>query len=279
MRRLLANLVHGVVPRVMVNQVWNLASDVKEFPARFRPGARPMPFRLFHNVGGGDFHELGRRYFGFFKEATGLVPSDHVLDIGCGAGRLAFALSEYLDDGGRYTGFDVSRRALGWARRHVAGKAPFDFIHAPVASREYTSRGEAAARYRFPVSDASVDHALAISLFSHLLAGDAAHYLREAGRVLRPGGRLFMTGFIVDAAARERLDRGEASLTLVQYDDTSWVADRKAPERAIGYDAAAFSGWAAKAGLRLAEPIQPGHWSRAAPHGEYQDRLVLERAG
>lgn len=268
---------HAHIPRGMVNLVWNLASDLKDLPARLTRSGPPTPWRVWHNVGGGDFHQIGARYFAYFKEATALRASDHVLDIGCGAGRLAVPIVGYLNETGRYTGFDLSKRALAFARTHVSGRARVHFEHAAVASAEYAGRGVSAAQYRFPVKTGSVDAALAISVFSHLLAEDAAGYLAETGRALRPGGRLFLTGFLIDHAVQARLEQGEAKLALQRFDADSWAADPKHPERAIGFDRAQFDAWVTQAGLRWVGEPEPGHWSRREVLGEFQDRIVLEK--
>ena len=264
---------HRVLPRPLVNGVWNLASDVKDLPARLTSLDQPRPWRVWHNVGGGDFHLIGQQYFDWFRASTGLKPNAHVLDMGCGAGRLAFPLSDYLDANGVYTGFDLSERALGFARRHARGAARFNFVKAEVQSREYGGAGLKAAGYRFPAETDSVDAALAISLFSHLLPEDAAAYLREAGRVLKPGGRLCLTGFVVEPDMK--LD--DAVLPLIPYRDGAWAADPKEPERAIGYERAVFEGWLQDAGLELAAPVEPGHWSTPIRIGEFQDRIIVER--
>jgi SAM-dependent methyltransferase len=264
---------HRVFPRPWVNGVWNLASDIKDLPVRLSAPGAPRPWRVWHNVGGGDFHQIGRSYFDWFRLSTGLTPDAHVLDMGCGAGRLAFPLAQYLGADGAYTGFDLSERALGFARRHVRGSAAFSFIKSDVKSREYGGSGGQAAGYRFPAEDASVDAALAISLFSHLLPEDAAAYLREAGRVLKPGGRLCLTGFIVEP---DMALQG-AVLPLQPFRDGAWAADPREPERAIGFERAVFEGWLEAAGLKLAEPVLPGHWSGPTRIGEFQDRLVLEK--
>ncbi|WP_306017341.1 class I SAM-dependent methyltransferase [Oceanicaulis sp. MMSF_3324] len=236
------------------------------------PGA-PRPWRVWHNVGGGDFHQIGQQYFEWFREGAHLTPSAHVLDMGCGAGRLAFPLAQYLGSKGGYTGFDLSERALGFARRHVRGPARFTFIKADVQSREYGGAGSKASGYRFPVEDDSIDAALAISLFSHLLPEDAAAYLKEAGRVLKPGGRLCLTGFLVDP----RMSLDDAVLSLKPFRDGAWAADPREPERAIGYEQSAFEAWLDRAGLYFAEPVEAGHWSGPTRVGEFQDRIIVEK--
>ena len=50
-----------------------------------------------------------------FVEWGGLRPGDRVLDVGSGVGRMAVALTRYLDVGSSYEGFDVDAEA--WAAR------------------------------------------------------------------------------------------------------------------------------------------------------------------
>ena len=264
---------HRVLPRPVVNGVWNLASDVKDLPARLKSPGAPRPWRIWHNVGGGDFHLIGQQYFDWFRISTNLKPDAHVLDMGCGAGRLAFPLATYLDANGVYTGFDLSERALGFARRHTRGEARFNFVRADVQSREYGGAGLKAVGYQFPAEAESIDAALAISLFSHLLPEDAAAYLREAGRVLKPGGRLCLTGFLVEPGMVLR----DAVLPLSPYREGAWVADSREPERAIGYERAVFERWLREAGLRMAAPVEAGHWSDTVRRGEFQDRIIVEK--
>jgi SAM-dependent methyltransferase len=50
-------------------------------------------------VGGSrrDFRKLGDKWLATFVRVGGLTPSDNVLDVGCGVGRMAVALSGYLN--------------------------------------------------------------------------------------------------------------------------------------------------------------------------------------
>ncbi len=269
-------LIHRTAPRPIVNLVWNVASDLKDVPARLRD-RRPRPWRVVHNVGGGDFYATGARLFEQIRAVTGLQPYHHVLDIGCGAGRLAIPFCGFLDEEGAYTGFDIARPGLDFAARVVKGRCAVRFVQADLANREYGRGGADAAGYRFPADDSSLDLAIATSLFTHVEADVAAAYLAEAGRVLKPGGRLFMTAFIVDEAAAAALDGGGARLALKPYGPAAFAADPRHPERAIGFDAAHFASWCAAAGLRPAQALQPGDWREPKPRSEFQDVLVLEK--
>jgi SAM-dependent methyltransferase len=269
-------LVHALAPRRAVNFVWNAAADLRELPARLGD-SRPRPWRVIHNVGGGDFYATGQAFFALFRDAVDLAPDACVLDIGCGAGRLALPICRHLDARGRYVGFDIAPRALAFARAHVRGECTIDLVHADLASQEYARRGAEARRYRFPAADAGVDAALATSLFSHIQPDVAEHYLAESGRVLRRGGRIMLTAFLVGPGDHDRL--AAARLALEPIHGPAFAADPRHPERAIGFDETAFQGWAEAAGLRLVGVIHRGDWRAPAPTGaEFQDRLVLEKA-
>ncbi|WP_342164979.1 class I SAM-dependent methyltransferase [Methylobacterium sp. SD21] len=91
-----------------------------------------------------------------------------ILDIGCGTGTLARALSE---DGAAVTGIDPGAEALAKARTLVP-----------------SARFEAASADSLPFADGQFDGAVMLNSLHHV--PDPAKALAEAARVLRPGGRL-----------------------------------------------------------------------------------------
>jgi SAM-dependent methyltransferase len=105
--------------------------------------------------------------------AYGLKPSDTIVDIGCGSGRLAKALASYLSTG-RYLGTDVVPELLNYA-----------FEVAP----EHTGL-ELVDDISIPFPDACADFACFFSVFTHLLPEECYCYLLEAKRVVKPGGRI-----------------------------------------------------------------------------------------
>lgn len=268
-------LVHAVAPRSVVNFAWNLGADLAELGQRVRD-PRPRPWRVVHNVGGGEFYATGEAFFTLFRDGVDLAREACVLDIGCGAGRMTFPICAYLGEEGRYVGFDIAPRALAFAKTHVRARCAVELIHADLGNAEYARRGAPAEAYRFPVEDGCVDAALATSLFSHILPGVARRYLSETARALRPGGRFMLTAFLVGPHDHARLD--QARLTLHRLDEDAFAADPRHPERTVAFDEAAFLGWAEAAGLRLRGAIHRGDWrAREATGGEFQDRLILEK--
>ncbi|WP_306602704.1 rhamnan synthesis F family protein [Azonexus sp.] len=120
---------------------------------------------------GGDYELFGRIQAELLK-SVGLSQGMHLLDLGCGSGRLATILHQE-QDGISYTGIDIVQALLDYAQ----SKAPnYRFI----LSRQLS----------LPLLDASVDMISAFSLFTHLLHTESYCYLAECARVLRPGGKV-----------------------------------------------------------------------------------------
>jgi ubiquinone/menaquinone biosynthesis C-methylase UbiE len=103
----------------------------------------------------------------------GLKKGDYLIDIGCGSGRLALPLSEYLT--GRYLGIDIMPELVEYARKLVARP---DW------------RFEVAEGLSIPEKGNSADVVCFFSVFTHLLHEQSYIYLQEAKRVLKPGGMI-----------------------------------------------------------------------------------------
>jgi ubiquinone/menaquinone biosynthesis C-methylase UbiE len=106
-------------------------------------------------------------------EALEPAPGDRVLDLGCGAGHAGFAVAAA---GAIVTAVDRSERMLDTARILADERGLV----------EYTAVG--ADVTALPFADASFDGA--VSRYSAHHWPDVAAALREAARVVRPGGRI-----------------------------------------------------------------------------------------
>lgn len=106
-----------------------------------------------------------------------LGPGQRALDVGCGTGRPSVRLARA--SGGRVLGITASGDQVEQARDRAA--------RAGVADRAAFLRADA---MNLPFEDASFDAVWAIESFAHF--ADRPRALREAGRVLRPGGRLVL---------------------------------------------------------------------------------------
>ena len=106
----------------------------------------------------------------------GLKKTDYLIDVGCGSGRLAKPLAEYLQ--GRYLGIDIVPGLVEYARELVPRP---DW------------RFEVARGLTIPEQDAKADMVCFFSVLTHLLHEESFVYLREAKRVLRPGGKIVLS--------------------------------------------------------------------------------------
>ncbi|MFE5329294.1 SAM-dependent methyltransferase [Embleya sp. NPDC056575] len=114
--------------------------------------------------------------------ALDLGPDDHLLDIGCGTGGPALRAARAT--GARVTGITVSGSQVELCRARadeagLADRVGFALADAMDLGKEY--------------EDESYDAAWAIDSFAHM--ENRLAVLRQAWRVLRPGGRLLFTEF------------------------------------------------------------------------------------
>ncbi len=272
-------LLRKLVPlpwQLRARRLWYLPLELRDrLLGRFDPS---LPPRWLRFVGGGDFAAVGARFVRHFRELAGLRPDEDVLEVGCGAGRIARALAGCLGPRGSYRGFDVVAPAVRWCRRSItAGHPNFTFDHADLYHAGYNPRGRhEAASFTFPYRDGAFDFVFLTSVFTHLLPTEVANYLGQIRRVLRPGGRCLATFFVLDAEARERMHRPASAYCFRHAGDGYCTARAGQPEDAVAYDEQDLRGLYARAGLRIEGPIHYGSWSGRPRAREGQD-LVLAR--
>lgn len=229
------------------------------------------PLWLRRHAGPASRFESAARDAAAFFDGLGLVGPDHlVLDVGCGAGALVPEFARRLGPGGRYVGFDVHAPSIRWCRTAFARDPRFRFEIAEVASPYGRAAGPSASTYRFPVDDAACDLVIAKSVFTHLLPGDAAPYLAEVRRVLRPGKAAVVTAFLFEP---ERLEAVAKSFPFEGAEEGVRWRLRSRPAAAVAYSRERFERMIADAGLRL-------QWMSAGYHPGAervtgQDTLVL----
>ncbi len=246
---------------------------------RFLP--HPDPDSVF--VGDGDFKAVGLEFLSHFIRMGGLRPESRVLDIGCGIGRMAVPLTQYLDfEKGRYSGIDPVEGGIAWCRRFITQAYPnFAFQRVDIAHDLYNPKGKISGKaLKLPYADRQFDFVIMTSVVTHLPPDEVLVYLGEVGRLLKPGGRLFMTAFVVDpVAAANESGRRDPRLAFERHGDgPCWFVADLPPLAAVGFD----DGFLDKALERvgLATVLKSlGHWrGQAAEH--YQDVFVAEcRAG
>ena len=243
---------------------------------RFLP--QPNPNSVF--VGDGDFKAVGAEFLGHFIRMGGLQPQSCVLDIGCGIGRMAVPLTQYLDfEKGRYSGIDPVEGGIAWCRRFIASVYPnFAFQRVDIAHELYNPNGKISGKaLKLPYADGHFDFVVMTSIVTHLPPDEVLVYLREVGRLLKPGGRLFMTAFVVDPiAAANETGRRDPRLSFARDGDgPCWYVPDLPRLAAVGFDDGFLDAALDRAGLAIVMKSFGSWRGQAANH--YQDVFVAER--
>lgn len=216
-------------------------------------------------------------YLAYLTVAAGMHREAAVLELGCGHGRTMRGLLSYLRWPGRYVGLDVDKPRIEDAQRRITARwGNFEFVWADVHNAQNNPTGIEATSYRFPFGDDAFDIIYAASLFTHLLPDEAQHYLRESRRVLKPGGRVLFSWFLLDSYKGPGTTVSplyEFEHAFPGHDDVA-VRDPKHPDAAIGFRCAAVEALAVTAGLRIVH-VFPGQWHESPGIAVNEQDMVL----
>ncbi len=195
-----------------------------------------------HAAVGGRFVEVGA----LERQAVlaeGLPADGLLVDLGCGAGRLAAAMRDR--PALRYVGTDVSPQLLEHARQATQREDwRFELVQGPVV----------------PVADGVADVVAMFSVITHLAEVDARAYFAEIARILKPKGAAVVSFLDPSVPEHRRQIRPgwiEAIVTRI-----AWAPNVATPVETL-------RAWAKGAGLRVARVESP------APIG--QSIIVLKR--
>jgi SAM-dependent methyltransferase len=241
---------------------------------RFLPA--PPPELSF--CGDGDYHAIGAEFLSHFIRLADLRQDERVLDIGCGIGRMAVPLTQYLSETGQYAGVDVVPSGIAWCDQTISPVYPnFQFQHLDLYHPLYNSTGVIdPATVRLPFPDASFDFICLVSVFTHIGSDVLLNYAREIARLLAPGGRCFGTGFLVNPPARDALRNGERRIRIdPDAEGPEFHADPATPTAAVAYDEDYFVEKFLRFGLKRVRPTIYGGWS-GRDSTVFQDICVFE---
>lgn len=242
-----------------------------------KPMTPPLMTSLL--VGSGNFRGIGNAIKRNLIKTTGLNKHSTVLEIGCGYGRVAAALTDLIRSPGRYDGVEIVEKAVEWCTKEIASLYPnFRFHHADV-SNPYAMRknGRPASTYRLPFEDNTYDVVYLTSVFSHMRPNEIRAYLNEISRVMKLNGKCFITYYLIDSFVEAQIASKRASQDFC-YDFGDFLSTHKrTPEYAIAVSESLIRSFYEEAGLVIDEPIRHGAWANREKRYQYQDVIVATK--
>lgn len=159
--------------RAQYSAVWDSLSLTLETAANAATGISREP----------SLQSSGKQVADRVARFISLKASDDVLEVGCGVGRIGWAIAPQCRT---WIGCDISENMLSHARKRLAGLSNARLIHLDQANLS-------------GVSDMSVDVVYCTNVLPHLDQMERWQYVLEAHRVLRPLGRLYIDTIAMDS--------------------------------------------------------------------------------
>ena len=230
-------------------------------------------------VGGADPELVGEHCTNILARHLTVLPGAHLLDFGCGVGRVGVSVLQRYPLMGGLTGIDIVPKMVDFCRAEIGTRFPqaayelfadanahYDHLKHSAPAR---SRSELTSAYR-----ASMDGAFAFSVFTHVAPEDFVSLLSFVGDLLKPGARFMFTVFILTPYARAMI---EAKATRASFPEPAFensgevfVGTRSDRLAFIAYDIHRLEAMVWEAGL-VPCALDYGDWRGGPSVGGYQD--------
>ncbi|MDX2265135.1 MAG: class I SAM-dependent methyltransferase [Hyphomicrobiales bacterium] len=210
----------------------------------------------------------------------GLTQKDRVLDLGCGYGRVALPLTQYLNHDASYLGLDINLGAVAWCHENINQRYEnFEFSVINAKNDHYRNKfeyGNQSLKDSFvPLPSYQFDYIFSFSLFTHLTHDDATFYIRLVSEKLKPGGQFLSTWFLINEEKMRGVASGDSLFKFQKFEQFREFRLSDKYSEAIGFDEADLLSEFEASGLSLTEKIYQ-NWHRGKAG---QDVLVATKAG
>lgn len=204
-----------------------------------------------------DYLPSGERLKQQLIRHAGLRPESHVLDIGCGTGRLAQALYTYLK-GGTYHGIDLNHRFIDHCRRTNRFRKGFSFSRLDYYHPEWAASNRAQP-YRLTLADmpnGSLDLVVLMGVVYYYDFHGAADIIHEAAPLLKSYGSMTLTARLLNHHSMAHLGADRYPLRGAK----EWEGEPSRPRLDVALPEEGFRRIMLKSRLQIREPIRYGDW-------------------
>lgn len=275
----LRSLYYAISPksRFLVRKIYYFPADFWNSLNRKKSKYEPKKGDIF--IGSGDFLLQGKHHLELLKEYTSLQPDYSLLDVGCGIGRAAVPLTQYLSTKGKYEGFDVVKKGIDWCQKNISKDfSNFNFQHISLNNDLYNLTNQKAENFKFPYEDNSFDTVFLFSVFTHMQPKEVQNYLNEIYRVLKTDGKCLSTFFLYDDQNEEYISKENKGFCFPYQKENYRLMNEKVPSANIAFKEELLFEMIQTSQLELENKIY-GTWSNRAVNDlfDYEDILILKK--
>lgn len=260
--------------RLLGRKIYFFPIDLYDSLTGKRSEKAPKKGDIYVGGRGDDFIAHGIRQVNALKKYIGLQNTDHVLDVGCGIGRTAVALTGIIYKG-TYDGFDAVEKGINWCNKNIGKKHPnFKFKFTPIYNDLYNTFSQKAEDFTFPYDDARFDKVFLFSVFTHMQIPEIKRYLKEISRVMNSSGQCLATFFLYDETKTEF-----GTMPFPHQYDGYRLMDDKVTAANIAVSIPLLNQMAAEAGLKVST-VKGGFWRTDVKRegaDEFQDIVVFNK--
>ena len=210
------------------------------------------------------------------RRFAGLNTARWVMEIGCGFGLNAIDVMEQFPMDARYVGVDVDEQAIDWAQKNITSKTANFWFH-PLDQALFEDD-----KPFLPAQSASIELVYGFGVFHSIYPDGFSRYLSEVSRVLRPGGSVFLTLYVIRPGLITHLSakggNSETDLRFIHLVDRGFYLNDPADKNsATGFSERKLGAMARRARLVPTRLIKGGWSNDGVGEIDGPDALILTK--
>jgi len=239
------------------------------------------PLKMIKKIGSYSNEHFKKGMSSIFQEIATRCKIDsgkHVVDLGCGVGRLAIPFSKLINQDGRFYGIDVWEDGIQWCKKNLADNSNISFHHLHAKDNYYfdSELKKEDNNFRIPfIPSSSIDLFYAISVFTHLRETDCQSYFNEINRVLKKEGVAYITCFIIDEFFFD-FQKRTGKFQSIKEEEKGCYYGYKKQDYFAGFTMKKFKKMLKKANLKIIS-YELGSWADKISSSKYQDRFFIQK--